>query len=46
MVDVKGAVKKPGVYNITSFARTNSHCTGWWNPLEEADMQQVNLAQN
>ncbi|MCT3045726.1 MULTISPECIES: helix-hairpin-helix domain-containing protein [Leuconostoc] len=45
MVDVKGAVKKPGVYNITSFARVQTAIAQAGGTLEEADMQQVNLAQ-
>ncbi|MGO0155364.1 helix-hairpin-helix domain-containing protein [Leuconostoc mesenteroides] len=45
MVDVKGAVKKPGVYNITGLARVQTAIVQAGGTLEEADMQQVNLAQ-
>ncbi|MBS1008951.1 helix-hairpin-helix domain-containing protein [Leuconostoc suionicum] len=45
MVDVKGAVKNPGVYKITSFARVQTAIAQAGGTLEEADMQQVNLAQ-
>lgn len=45
IVDVKGAVKHPGVYNVTDKARVQTAITQAGGVLDNADMNQVNLAQ-
>lgn len=45
MVDVKGAVKKPGVYQLQSGDRVQDAVTKAGGPTAKADMNQVNLAQ-
>lgn len=43
-VDVKGAVKKPGVYELKSDSRINEALTAAGGALPTADLRQVNLA--
>ncbi|WP_253283646.1 helix-hairpin-helix domain-containing protein [Ligilactobacillus saerimneri] len=44
-VDIKGAVKHPGVYKIASNERVSTVIQRAGGLLEQADLQQVNLAQ-
>lgn len=43
-VDVKGAVKRPGVYRLAGGARVDEALRAAGGPLPTADMRQVNLA--
>lgn len=43
-IDVKGAVKTPGLYRLKSGARVNEALQAAGGPLANADMRQVNLA--
>ena len=43
-VDIKGAVKRPGVYRLTGGARVDEALHAAGGPLPTADMRQVNLA--
>ncbi|WP_169713665.1 helix-hairpin-helix domain-containing protein [Paludifilum halophilum] len=45
VVDVKGAVKKPGVYRMESEARVQDAVEEAGGPRKQADMDRVNLAQ-
>lgn len=45
MVDVKGAVKKPGVYRLPAQARVYQAIQAAGGFLQQADRKQVNLAQ-
>jgi competence protein ComEA len=45
VVDLKGAVKKPGIYRVDSTARVFDVLELAGGPLQEADLNQVNLAQ-
>lgn len=45
VVDVKGAVKKPGVYRLEAGARVEDAIERAGGPAKEADMNTVNLAQ-
>ena len=44
-VDIKGAIKHPGVYKIASNERVSTVIQRAGGLLEQADLQQVNLAQ-
>lgn len=44
-VDVKGAVKQPGVYQLKSDSRVNEALNAAGGPLATADLRQVNRAQ-
>lgn len=44
VVDVKGAVKNPGIYRLSSEARTMDAITEAGGPSKEADLDRVNLA--
>lgn len=43
-VDIKGAVKKPGVYQLKATSRINEALQAAQGPLANADLKQVNLA--
>lgn len=43
-IDVKGAVKRPGVYRLAGGARVDEAIRAAGGPLPTADMRQVNLA--
>ncbi len=45
VVDLKGAVKKPGIYQMDSAARVFDVLESAGGALQEADLNQVNLAQ-
>ncbi|MFD2954772.1 SLBB domain-containing protein, partial [Klebsiella pneumoniae] len=45
VVDVKGEVKKPGVYRLSADARVEEALRKAGGPTSRADMDQVNLAQ-
>lgn len=43
-IDIKGAVKKPGVYQLKATSRVNEALYAAQGPLANADLKQVNLA--
>lgn len=43
-IDIKGAVKKPGVYELKATSRVNEALQVAQGPLANADLKQVNLA--
>ncbi|MBB1078588.1 helix-hairpin-helix domain-containing protein [Limosilactobacillus sp. STM2_1] len=43
-IDIKGAVQKPGVYQLKADSRVNEALTAAGGPLVNADLRQVNLA--
>lgn len=43
-VDIKGAVKNPGVYQLKATSRVNEALQAAQGPLANADLKQVNLA--
>lgn len=43
-IDIKGAVKRPGVYQLKAASRVNEALIAAGGPLANADLRQVNLA--